>query len=201
MKKIKNNRPLENKIREVIISEGAIVVKAPDDTDAPSNTLSNQKMVINNQGMITIMAPVDETPVTKEQAKKVITKGADGKPNGYLIELFKSGNTTTTYMSTVDPGKFKGYHLHKVREANYVCVKGKVRIILYTAAGREEHILSADSPERLHIPTNVPTGLSNDWKTEAWIINDPSPAYDPDLKGEQVEYTEAQCKAGLYLKK
>lgn len=201
MKKTQNKKPLQDKINKVIEqSDGAIVVETMKDVDVQPVTHLGPKTVVNEQGMITIKAPTDDNQVSKDLAKKITTHGPDGKPNGYLIELFKEGKKTTTYISTVDPGKFKGYHLHKVREANYVCIKGKVRIILYTEAGREEHVLSADQPERLHIPTNVPTGLSNEWKTEAWIINDPNPAYDPDLKDEQVEYTEDQCKQKLYLK-
>lgn len=133
-----------------------------------------------------------------DTAKKVTTFDLNKKENGFLLELGKDGKLTTAYLTAAFPGCFKGYHLHKVREANYVCVKGKVKIILYTEKGREEYILSSDDPKRLHIPTMIPTGLSNEWEEEAWIINTPTPAYDPDLKDEQVDFTEEECENGVY---
>jgi len=126
----------------------------------------------------------------RSPAKKVKTFDLDGKENGYLIELNKRGRRTAAYMSVAYPGCFKGYHLHNVREANYICVKGKVRIILYGKNGREEYILDANDPEYFHIPMNVPTGLQNEWDEEAWLINFPDPEYDPKLKGEQVDFDE-----------
>lgn len=127
-----------------------------------------------------------------EQAKKVATKDMNGNENGFLIELVKQGNHTVSYLSCCFPGAFKGYHLHKVREANYICVRGELTVIMYYPTGRKEVKLTAANPMRLNIPTYVPTGLRNDGTEEAWIINNPSPAYDPELKGEQVDYTQEQ---------
>lgn len=137
--------------------------------------------------------------VHKEPAKKITTYNLNKQENGFLIELFKDQEKTTVYLSCAAPGAFKGYHMHRVREAHYVCVRGRIKVILYTEKGREEHILSADKPERLHIPVNIPTGLHNIGEEEAWIINYPNPAYDPNLKDEQVDYTEEQCEKGEYL--
>lgn len=134
----------------------------------------------------------------KEQAKKIITFDLDLNQNGFLIELFKDGPKTSVYLSACAPSTSKGPHLHKVREANYVCIKGKIKIVLWTPSGREEHILSAEKPERLHIKTFTPTGLFNEGEEEAWIINYPSPAYDPDLKDEQLDFTEEQCQRGEF---
>ena len=44
---------------------------------------------------------------------------------------------------------------------------------------------------------NVATGLENIGDEEAWLINYPDPPYDPDLKDEQVEYTQAELEAGV----
>lgn len=134
-----------------------------------------------------------------EMAKKVITKDSSGNENGFLIELTKDGKLTTSYLSCCYPGAFKGYHLHKVRQANYVCIRGELTVIMYFPEGRKEVKLSAASPERLHIPINVPTGLRNDGDDEAWIINNPQPAYDPDLKGEQIDFTQEQMDAVMQM--
>ncbi len=135
--------------------------------------------------------------VSKEPAKRVITYAHDGSENGWLVELYKDGDKTTAYLTAASPGAFKGYHLHRVRAARYVCVRGRMKIILYVAGNRQEHILDASAPERLFIPPNVATGLLNIGDEEAWLINYPDPAYDPALKDEQVEYTEAELEAGV----
>ena len=81
-----------------------------------------------------------------------------------------------------------------------------MRIILYVmhtdAKGttrwvREEHLLDATSPARLFIPKDVATGLENIGDEEGWLVNYPDPAYDPALKDEQVEYTQAELEAGV----
>jgi dTDP-4-dehydrorhamnose 3,5-epimerase-like enzyme len=132
-----------------------------------------------------------------ESAKKVITFDHQKKENGFLIELFKDENKTLFYLSAAKPGAFKGYHLHRVRSARYVCIRGRIKVILYQNKIREEYILDAKNPQRLFIPTNVATGLLNIGDEEAWIINYPDPPYDPNLKDEQVEYTEQELKEGI----
>jgi dTDP-4-dehydrorhamnose 3,5-epimerase-like enzyme len=141
------------------------------------------------------------TQVRTEPVKRVSTYDLSGKENGFLTELFKDGDKTVAYLSCARPGAFKGYHLHKVRAARYVCIKGKMKIILYVNGKREEHMLSADNPTRLFIPKNIPTGLQNIGDEEGWLINYPDPPYDPNLKGEQVDFTQEELDSGEYLKK
>lgn len=133
------------------------------------------------------------------RAHKVLTSDTNNVENGYLVELSKSGRRTDAYLTVAYPGCFKGYHLHKVREANYVCIRGRVRVILFTKRGKQEFILSSDGPDKLHIPMNIPTGISNEWSEEAWLVNFPNPAYDPELKDEQIDFTEAEAITWLGL--
>lgn len=132
-----------------------------------------------------------------EDVKKMPTYDLDGSQNGSLTELYKDGDKTVAYLTTLKHGMFKGYHLHRVRTARYVCVKGKIKIVLYRSKVREEYILDANNPQRLFIPDNVATGLFNIGDEEAWLINYPDPSYDPNLKDEQVEYTEEELKNGV----
>ncbi len=134
-----------------------------------------------------------------EEAKKVLTKDHNNNENGFLIELYKDGEKTVAYLTSAAPGAFKGYHLHRVRAARYICLKGKMKIILQTPGqqDREEHILDAANPQRLFIPKDIATGLLNIGDEEAWLINYPDPAYDPNLKDEQVEYSEEDLKNGI----
>lgn len=137
------------------------------------------------------------TLATIEKAKKVKTFAPDGSENGSLTELYKDGDKTIAYLTTISPGAFKGYHLHRVRAARYMCVKGKAKIILYRDKIREEYILDGNDPVRMFIPNNIATGLQNIGDEEVWLINYPDPAYDPNLKDEQVEYTEEELKQGI----
>ena len=142
--------------------------------------------------------------VTLTDAKKVNTYDIDKKENGFLIELFKDKETglkTEVYLSAALPGAFKGYHLHRVRAARYVCLKGKMKIITYEREGdkwvRSENILDVENPKRLFIPKNTATGLENIGDEEAWLVNYPDPAYDPSLKDEQVEYNQKELEDGI----
>jgi len=136
---------------------------------------------------------------TIQDAKKVITYDHSQKENGFLVELYKDGDKTTAYLTAAAPGAFKGYHLHRVREARYVCVKGKMKIILYKpgTSEREEFILDSSKPQRLFIPKDIATGLENIGEEEAWLVNYPDPAYDPSLVDEQVEYTQTELESGV----
>lgn len=195
-------RALRSKAKgnEVVNQDGVVTIKAQESERESEDQFPRQSISIES-GVIIVQPPKETGPVNKVPAKRVLTYDLNKKENGFLIELGKQDRFTTSYLSAALPGAFKGFHLHKVREANYVCVKGKIKVILYTPNGREEHILSADRPERLHIPINTPTGLSNEWGEEAWIVNSPVPPFDPELKGEQVDYTEEQCERKEYLKK
>lgn len=134
-------------------------------------------------------------------AKKVITYDTKtGEENGYLIEINKENDLTKVYMTVAYPKCFKGYHLHRVREANYMCIKGRIKIILCMPDGYKTFILDSSKPTTLNIPVNVPTGLWNDSESEdAWIINCPNPPYDPKLKNEQVDYTQEEIEEHYVL--
>lgn len=145
--------------------------------------------------------------VERQPAKHVMTYDHSGSENGWLTELYKDGEKTTVYLTAAMPGAFKGYHLHRVRASRYVCVRGRMRIVLYSmrplSAGgavvwaRQEHVLDAAIPERLFIPKDVATGLENIGEEEGWLINYPDPAYDPALRDEQVEYSQVELEAGI----
>lgn len=141
-----------------------------------------------------------------EDAKKVQTKDISGAGNGFLIELYKdkgTGQKTEVYLTAALPGAFKGYHLHRVRAARYVAIKGKMKITTYEHDGKQwmptETILDAsiDTPQRMFIPKDIATGLENIGTEEAWLINYPDPAYDPSLVDEQVEYTKEELESGI----
>ncbi|MDO8512672.1 MAG: WxcM-like domain-containing protein [bacterium] len=136
--------------------------------------------------------------ITKESCKRVTTYVTGTKePNGHLIELYKDGDKTVTYLTVALPGAFKGYHLHNQRQSHYVCLRGKVKITIVEGKQKVEHILDSATPERLLLPTNVYIGIENIGTEEVWLINFPHPAYDPTIKGEQEDKTPAEIEAQL----
>jgi len=134
--------------------------------------------------------------IKKGNVKVIQTKDLGGNTNGCVIELEKNGKLTTKYASVASPGCFKGYHAHKVREANYICVHGT--ILVETIEFIDGEILETrtklDVGDTLHIPINVPTALWNQTGEKAIIINTPQPPYDPDLKDEQVDLTLVEAR-------
>jgi dTDP-4-dehydrorhamnose 3,5-epimerase-like enzyme len=142
--------------------------------------------------------------VSLQPSKRVKTFDHAGKENGWLMELYKDKETalkTEAYLTAALPGAFKGYHLHRIRAARYVALKGKMKITTYSQENgkwvKTENILEAGNPQRMFIPKNVATGLENIGDEEAWLINYPDPAYDPSLKDEQVEYTKEELEQGI----
>src|SRR5580692_5942027 len=101
------------------------------------------------------------TSLETAPAKKVKTFDGTGKENGWLMELYKdkeTGQKTESYLTAALPGAFKGYHLHRVRAARYVALKGKMKITTYSQENGEwvktENILEAGVPQRMFIPKN-----------------------------------------------
>lgn len=135
------------------------------------------------------------TGVKLEPCKKVETFDIKTKePNGFLVELYKDGEKTVAYLTSIKPRAFKGYHLHTIRQSHYVCLKGKVKIIVISNGEREEYILESAKPERLLVPTNVYIGLENIGTKEVWLINLPHPPYDPNIKGEQLDKSREELE-------
>lgn len=142
--------------------------------------------------------------VSVEPAKRVTTYDHSKNENGHLIELYKdkeTGEKTEVYLTAALPGAFKGYHLHRVRAARYMPIKGKMKITTYEHNGqtweKTETILDSADPQRMFIPKDIATGLENIGDEEAWLINYPDPAYDPGLKDEQVEYSLEELEQGI----
>ncbi|MEO6077610.1 MAG: WxcM-like domain-containing protein [Candidatus Andersenbacteria bacterium] len=132
--------------------------------------------------------------VLLSQCKRVATYGADGKENGYLLELSKDGDKTTAYLTVAFPGSFKGYHLHLRRTGNFILVSGKLKIIMVQNRIKQEIFLDGASPQRITIPTMIYVGLQNVGTADAWMLNFPQPAYDPSDKGEQQEMSPAEME-------
>lgn len=125
--------------------------------------------------------------------KKFVTKNEDGGANGFLVPLynihdgfFKEGkDPQQVYLTTVEPGKVKGPHLHFIRTGFFTCIKGNVRVIL--KLGEEYKIFFSGEDHdylSIEIPTGVPAAVQCLGDEEAFILNMPNPAWTPEMNDE-----------------
>ena len=82
------------------------------------------------------------------------------------------------YFSTVKPTFVKAWHLHKEATLNYVCIKGKVKLVLFddrnksnTRGEYQEYVLSPSDYFMVTIPPFVWNGFKGVDKDESIIAN------------------------------
>ena len=82
------------------------------------------------------------------------------------------------YFSTINNQSIKGWHLHKESVLNYVCIKGKVKLVLYDDRERsstkgvwQKLILSPEDYFLVTIPPNIWNGFKGLDKEESIISN------------------------------
>ena len=82
------------------------------------------------------------------------------------------------YFSTIYHQSIKGWHLHKESVLNYVCIKGKVKLVLFdnrkessTKGVYQELILSSEDYFLVTIPPNIWNGFKGIDKSESIITN------------------------------
>ena len=82
------------------------------------------------------------------------------------------------YFSTIFENSIKAWHLHKDSTLNYVCVKGKVKLVLFddrknssSKGNYQELILSPENYFLVTIPPNIWNGFKGLHKEESVIAN------------------------------
>ena len=82
------------------------------------------------------------------------------------------------YFSTIYHQSIKGWHLHKESVLNYVCIKGKVKLVLFdnrkessTKGVYQELILSPEDYFLVTIPPNIWNGFKGLDEAESIIAN------------------------------
>jgi dTDP-4-dehydrorhamnose 3,5-epimerase len=118
---------------------------------------------------------------------------------GRLMEILRSDDEGfrkfgQVYISTTYPGVVKAWHLHRVQEDNFVCVRGMVKLVLYD--GRDgsptngtvtEYFLGDHNP----LLVRVPAGVHHGWKCvsteESIVVNVPSEPYNRESPDEYRE--------------
>ena len=82
------------------------------------------------------------------------------------------------YFSTINPGIIKAWHLHKEATLNYVCLKGKIKLVLYDDRSKSSSfvkffkiILSPKNYYLITIPPLIWNGFKNLYNSESIIAN------------------------------
>ncbi len=115
---------------------------------------------------------------------------------GRLIEILRSDEEGfvgfgQVYMTTTYPGVVKAWHLHKVQDDNFCCLKGTVKLVMYDARdesptkGTINELFIGDHNPKL---VRVPPGVYHGWKCvsedEAIILNVPTEPYNHEAPDE-----------------
>jgi len=102
---------------------------------------------------------------------------------GKVMHMLRADSSVFTkfgeiYFSTIYHQSIKGWHLHKESVLNYVCIKGKVKLVLYDDRERsstkgvwQKLILSPEDYFLVTIPPNIWNGFKGLDKEESIIAN------------------------------
>ena len=135
--------------------------------------------------------------------KKVATTHLDGTDNGWLLEVLSerdgfAGNFKgQVYLTVINPGVVKGYHIHAVAHYHVTCLKGRIRSTVYrnrtekesVEYGEENYKTIKYEPGCAHLIENIGT-------EPAYVLIYRYPAWSPDLP-EQLDIApeEIELKA------
>ena len=82
------------------------------------------------------------------------------------------------YVSTTYPGVVKAWHLHKVQDDNFCCVRGMVKLVLYDARDDSptkgtltEYFVGDHNPKLVRVPAGVHHGWKCVSQEEAIVVN------------------------------
>ena len=125
--------------------------------------------------------------------KKYETKTEEGDINGFLVPLYNAHEKffaegkqpEQVYMTTIQPGKIKGPHLHFIRTGFFTCIKGNVRVIL-KVDNEYQVFYSGEDHEytSIEVPTGVPAAVQCLGEEEAFLLNMPNPAWTAEMNDE-----------------
>src|SRR3989338_10825541 len=129
-----------------------------------------------------------EKIITIKPCKKVDTKHTDGVPNGWLLELQSDRDGFTDnikggfYLTVLDPGSVKGYHIHAVAEYHVTCMKGSVRSTVYRSRNEHETVTMGDGDfKTIKYPPGCAHLIENIGDGPAYVLIYRYPSWSPDV--------------------
>jgi dTDP-4-dehydrorhamnose 3,5-epimerase-like enzyme len=138
--------------------------------------------------------------VKTKEAKRVETKNASGKPNGFLLELVSERDNFTRqikgqmYLTVANPGEIKGYHLHALADYYVICVKGRVKEIVYRDKNTKEEVEMGEGDFKLmELSRGYPHAIQNIGNEPSYSLIYRYPAWDPKVQ-EQLDIDPANIE-------
>ena len=90
------------------------------------------------------------------------------------------------YLSQVNPGAIKAWHLHRVLNLNYVCVIGRIKMVIYDARDDSptngelmEVFIGPENYQRVSVPHGVWNGFKGISLEPALVANCATIPHDP----------------------
>ena len=124
--------------------------------------------------------------------KRVVTKDLTGQDNGLLVEIAstKDGwsrflDNAQIYLTTLVPGKKKGFHLHHKKENQFICIKGNIAMAVWDGKDMAEYKIGETNPLMVRVPKEHAICFYNPGPDEAYILNLCSPPYDPEDREQE----------------
>lgn len=100
------------------------------------------------------------------------------------IGLYPDGEV---YVSSVNPGRVKAWHIHSEMDLNYACVHGMIKLVLYdmredspTFQNLEELFVGDDNYCMVHIPSRVANGFKGISLFPSIVVNVASIIHSPE---------------------
>ncbi len=121
------------------------------------------------------------------KVKKLVWKKDE---RGRLAEILRSDDDMfkgfgQIYVTVVNPGFAKAWHMHKNQTDNMFCIKGKVKLVIYDPRKKsksfdqvQELVLSFDDPVLVQITPQVYHGFESTTNEESAVINIPNKLYN-----------------------
>ncbi|MEK7582824.1 MAG: cupin domain-containing protein [Patescibacteria group bacterium] len=139
--------------------------------------------------------------------KKVVTKHLDGTPNGWLLEVQSDRDGFTEvlegsfYLTVIDPGTVKGYHIHAVATYHVTCLKGRIRSTVYRSRAEKEIVEYGEGDfKTIKYPPGCAHLIENISAEPAYVLIYRYPAWSPDLP-EQLDVAPEEIEQEITWEK
>lgn len=139
--------------------------------------------------------------------KKVETVNTKNEKNGWLLEIVSDKDNWTEnikgqcYLTVVAPNNYKGFHIHAATLYHFVCVKGKIKSIIYAAKENKREITMGEGDfKAIKVFPGEAHCLLNEHSEPAYILGFRYPAWtkeNPDqltVAPEDIDKEESWIK-------
>lgn len=132
--------------------------------------------------------------IKKKSCKKVETKDPiDQSINGWLLEIasdkdgFNEYLNGQVYMTTINSGVKKGYHIHIGADYFVTCIRGRIKSTIYLNKDQKKEFYSGDDDFKTYrLPLGSAHLMENVGDNQAYVIIYRYPSWSPDFK-EQLD--------------